>query len=96
MSKFDDQYKIQGGRCWLCQAFTLPQNLNRAHLTPKSHGGTIGDDWSGAVLMHPECNSNMKCLHAGSLRFQKWIKRVLKHGSTHPFIRRETFIHNAT
>jgi hypothetical protein len=96
MSEFDRQYRLQAGRCWLCQRFTLPQNLTRAHLMPKSHGGTIGDDWSGAVLMHETCNRAMRCLHAGSTRFEKWIRRVVKHGATHPFIRRETFQHNPT
>ena len=46
--------------------------------------------------MHAHCNANMKCLTAGSIRFQKWIKRVVKHGKFHPFIRRETFVHNPT
>jgi hypothetical protein len=96
MTNKEKQFVLQDQRCWLCQRKTMISQMTIAHLTPKSHGGIIGDDWSGAVLMHPDCNSAMKCLHAGSLRFQKWIKRVVKHGSLHHFIRRETFVHNAT
>lgn len=95
VSMFDDTYRLQGGRCWLCQAWTLPQNLTRAHLVPRAHGGTIGEDWSGAVLMHESCNAAMGCLHVGSTRFEKWIKRVVKHGYRDRF-RRDAFVHNAT
>lgn len=96
MSRYDDQYRLQDGRCWLCQAFTLPDNLTRAHLVPRSHGGRIGENWSGAVLMHASCNVAMGCLHAGSYRFQKWIKRVVRTGAVFRFTRRETLVHNAT
>jgi hypothetical protein len=77
MSHFDTQYLRQGGRCFLCGVFTLPQNLNRAHLIPRAHGGIIGDDWQGVVLAHPACNSAMRCFHAGSTRFLRWIKGVV-------------------
>jgi hypothetical protein len=77
LNHFDSQYKLQGGRCFLCGVFTLPQNLNRAHLVPRSHGGTIGDDWSGVVLAHPACNSAMRCFHAGSTRFLRWLRVVV-------------------
>jgi len=89
---FENQYRLQAGRCWLCQAFTLPQNLTRAHLVPRSRGGTIGADYAGAVLMHRECNRNMGAMTAGSDRFTRWIRQVIKHGRNWPFIRRDAIV----
>jgi len=95
MSNKEKQFALQDERCWICQRKTLFSQMTTAHLVPKSHGGTVNDDWSGAVLAHRTCNASMKCLTAGSLRFNRWITRVVKHGAIHPFIRRETFVNSS-
>lgn len=93
MSKFDNQYRAQAGRCFWCSAFTLPQNLTRDHIVPSADGG--GNDWGNLVLAHRVCNEARGKLVIGSIRFEKWLKKVMR-GQIHRFIRRETFVHNPT
>jgi hypothetical protein len=49
-------------------------------------------DW---VLACGRGNAARSALTIGSLRFGKWLRRVLR-GDIRPFIRRETFVHNPT
>ena len=94
MSKFDAQYKQQGGRCFWCQQLTPVSKMTRDHLHPKKHGQRAkhGGDW---ILACEICNTARGALTIGSLRFTKWLRRVMR-GDVRPFLRRETFVHNPT
>ena len=91
--EFDKQYHRQGGRCWICQRFTLPQNLTRDHIVPRADGGA--NNWSNYLLAHATCNEARGKLVIGSERFGRWLRKVMR-GQIYKFIRRETFIHNPT
>ena len=67
--------------------------MTRDHLIPTAHGGSA--DWTNIVLACHKCNEARATLHSSSIRHQKWLRRVLR-GRVHRFIRRETFVHNAT
>jgi hypothetical protein len=90
----ESQYRLQNGRCFWCQAFTLPQNLTREHLYPRrnkqreTHGGA----W---VLAHELCNKARGALNIGSPRFSKWLRRVMR-GDVRPFERRDHWQGNAS
>jgi len=90
MSRFDRQYSLQAGRCFWCQLFTLPQNLTREHIyvrrnnQRRMHG-------SGYVLAHAACNSARAGLTIGSIRFCKWLRRVMR-GDIRRFERRDKMI----
>lgn len=81
-------YARQGGRCHWCGAFTLPQNLTREHLFPRRNGqrSRFGGAW---VLAHEQCNRSRGALTIGSLRFDKWLRRVLWRNDIRPFERRD-------
>lgn len=82
------QYVAQGGRCFWCQAFTLPQNLTREHLYPRRNKQreTRGGAW---VLAHAHCNESRGALNLGSPRFAKWLRRVMR-GNIRPFSRKHS------
>jgi|GEM_PF-5359522 len=81
------QYLAQGGRCHWCQAFTLPSNLTRDHLWPRRRMARqlYGGAW---VLAHERCNRARGALSIGSIRFTKWLRRVMRH-DIRPFIRKD-------
>ena len=91
--KFERQYFLQNGRCFWCQLFTLPSQLTRDHVTPKADGGS--NDWGNLILVHKKCNEARSKLVIGSIRFDKWLRKVMR-GQIYKFVRRETFVHNAT
>lgn len=93
MSKFDAQYLLQNGRCFWCQLLTLPGQLTRDHVTPKADCGS--GDWGNLILAHAACNEARGKLVIGSIRFDKWLRKVML-GQIYKFVRRETFVHNAT
>jgi 5-methylcytosine-specific restriction endonuclease McrA len=78
VSRFDAQYVRQCGRCYWCQAFTLPDNLTREHLFPRRNNQrrTNGPEW---VLAHKHCNTARGGLTIGSARFEKWLRRVMRN-----------------
>ena len=87
MSLFEEQYLSQGQRCFWCQRFTLPVNLTRDHLYPRIRG--LRRQHGGAyVLAHRACNMARNTLSIGSLRFEKWLRRVLR-GDVRRFYRRD-------
>ena len=71
------QWQRQGCRCYWCQALTLPENLTREHLYPKKNQqrNLFGGEW---VLAHNRCNLARGGLTLGSIRFNKWIRRVMR------------------
>jgi hypothetical protein len=81
------QYHLQGGRCFWCQCFTLPENLTREHLYPRRNKQreTRGGAW---VLAHEVCNKARGALNIGSPRFSKWLRRVMR-GDVRRFERRD-------
>ena len=83
----ESQYRLQGGRCFWCQSFTLPQNLTREHLYPRRNKQreTKGGAW---VLAHELCNKARGALNIGSPRFAKWLRRVMR-GDVRHFERRD-------
>lgn len=95
--KFDRQYKLQGGRCFWCQYLTPPDFMTRDHLHPRKRGqrARLGSDW---ILACEICNQARGALTIGSLRFTKWLRRVIEHQDVRPFRRRDKnlFIHNPT
>ena len=93
MSNFDKQYAAQGGRCFWCQHLVPVAAMTRDHIEPKIHGGA--NDWSNIVLACAKCNEAKSALHVGSIRFAKWLRKVMR-GEVYRFVRRETFKHNAT
>ena len=95
MTKFDQQYRLQGGRCFWCQFLTPEVKMTRDHLHPRRGGqrARLGNDW---VLACEICNHARGALTIGSGRFNKWLKRVIKHEDVRPFRRHPQFIHNAT
>ena len=98
MTKFDTQYTRQGGRCFWCQYLTPPAFMTRDHLHPRVHGQRrrLGGDW---VLACEICNQSRGALTIGSIRFGKWLRRVVEHHDVRPFRRRDRapkFFHNAT
>ena len=93
MSNFDKQFLLQGGRCFWCQRLIPVALMTRDHIQPRAHGG--GDDWGNIVLACARCNESKSALHVGSIRFEKWIRKVMR-GEIYRFVRRETFKHNPT
>lgn len=95
MSKFDDQYRQQGGRCFWCQYLTPASEMTRDHLHPKKGGQRtrLGGDW---VLACAVCNRARGALTIGSLRFERWLRRITLHDDVRPFVRRDAFLHNPT
>jgi 5-methylcytosine-specific restriction endonuclease McrA len=94
MSKFDTTYARQGGRCFWCQSLVPVAAMTRDHIHPRKGGQRTrnGGDW---ILACEKCNTARSALTIGSLRFTKWLRRVMR-GDIQTFQRRETFVHNAT
>jgi hypothetical protein len=78
MSRIESQYALQGGRCFWCQAFTLPSNLTREHLHPRNGTGDRRRYGNAYVLAHADCNRARGGLKIGSPRFAKWLRRVMR------------------
>lgn len=95
MNNFDKQYQRQGGRCQWCQHLVPIAAMTREHIHPKIDGQRErnGSDY---VLACFGCNQGRAGLTIGSLRFERWLRRVINYGKNYRFIRRETFLHNAT
>lgn len=93
MSYFDQEYKLRGGRCFYCQRLVPVSLMTRDHILPKIHGGH--GDWSNLVLACAPCNEAKSGLHVGSIRFGKWLRRVMR-GEVYRFVRREKRKHNST
>jgi len=94
MTRFDQQYQRQGGRCFWHGALVPMELMTRDHLHPRKNGQRrlFGNDY---VLSCRECNAARSALTIGSLRFTKWLRRVLR-GDIRRFTRRAAFSHNAT
>jgi len=77
MSELDRQLKQQGGRCFWCSCILLHYWTTRDHLYPRRRQAraTHGGAW---VLACERCNRARSALSIGSLRFNRWIKRVLR------------------
>ena len=89
---FDRQFLLQGGRCFWHGALVPIELMTRDHIKPRAHGGK--DDWSNIVLACQKCNEAKSALHVGSIRFERWLKKVMR-GHIHKFIRRETFVNHS-
>jgi len=72
------QYERQGGRCFWCQLFTLPQNLTREHLYTR-HNRDRERNGGAFVLAHETCNRARGGLKIGSTRFLRWLRRVMRN-----------------
>lgn len=94
MKKFDVQYLRQGGRCFWHGALVPIELMTRDHIYVRKGGQRErgGNDW---ILCCAKCNECRSALTIGSLRFDKWIRRVLR-GDIRRFTRRDSFFHNAT
>ena len=94
MKAVENQLRRQGGRCFLCGCVLLQYWTTRDHLWPRRRQAraTHGGAW---VLACEQCNAARGGLAIGSLRFTRWIKRVLR-GDVRPWHRRKTFTHNPT
>lgn len=79
MTHFDRQYRLQAGRCWICQRFTLPCNLTKDHIFPRVSGQRSANGGE-FLLAHRKCNECRGALTIGSLMFDRWLRRVM-HGS---------------
>jgi 5-methylcytosine-specific restriction endonuclease McrA len=99
MTKFEKQYRLQGGRCFWCQYLTPAVKMTRDHLHPRKGGqrSRHGGDW---ILACAICNRARGALTIGSRRFDKWLRRVIERQDVRPFVRRDhfkkQFVHNAT
>ena len=101
MSNFDRQYMAQGGRCFWHGALVPIELMTRDHLVTRAaqRVGRHGE----YVLACRECNLARAGLTIGSLRFERWLRRVLR-GDVRTFTRREhrtfnrtdCFVHNPT
>lgn len=94
MSIFDTQFQRQVGRCFWCQHLVPIQKMTRDHIHPKK-GGQRTRGGADYVLACEPCNRARSALTIGSIRFEKWLRRVMR-GDVRPFIRRDAFRHNAT
>jgi 5-methylcytosine-specific restriction endonuclease McrA len=87
MNNFDQQYQIQGGRCFWHGALVPVELMTRDHIHPR-RGGRRERGGGDYVLACERCNRARSALTIGSLRFSKWLRRVLR-GDIRPFIRRD-------
>ena len=74
---FDQQYQLQGGRCSLCQLFTLPQRLTFDHTYPRNGGQNHHRGRSKCTLMHESCNKAKRNKVPGSNKFNRWMRHVM-------------------
>ena len=93
-NNFDKQYARQGGRCFWHGALVPVAAMTRDHIHPRK-GGQRERGGSDYVLACAKCNHSRAALTIGSIRFEKWLRRVMR-GDIRPFIRRDAFKHNAT
>lgn len=92
--KFDEQYLRQGGRCFWHGAIVPVSLMTRDHIHPRK-GGSRERGGGDYILACENCNRARSALTIGSLRFTKWLRRVLR-GDVRSFTRRDAFVHNAT
>jgi 5-methylcytosine-specific restriction endonuclease McrA len=87
---FNERVKLQGQRCQWCQRLIPAAKWTRDHIFPKKAGARerFGSE---CVMACETCNRARSALTIGSIRFEKWLRRVLR-GDVRPFIRRETFV----
>ena len=76
MSKPIAQYKLQGGRCQWCQHLIPFALMTKEHLYVRRAGQrqAKGGAW---VLACERCNRARAGLTIGSLRFTRWLRRVM-------------------
>ena len=89
MSKFDDQYARQGGRCFWHGALVPVSAMTRDHIHPRK-GGQRESGGGDYILACAKCNKARSAMTIGSIRFEKWLRRVLR-GDIRTFIRRDAF-----
>lgn len=94
MTKFDSQYLRQGGRCFWHGALVPIELMTRDHIHPKK-GGQRTRGGNEYILACEKCNQARSALTIGSIRFEKWLRRVLR-GDIRNYKRPEKFIHNPT
>ena len=82
---FDEQYNLQGGRCFWCQRLIPFVLMTKEHcyVRRNQQRATKGGAW---VLACEKCNRARHGLTIGSLRFEKWLRRVMR-GDIRPFLR---------
>ena len=82
---FDSQYRLQGGRCFWCQRLIPFVLMTKEHcyVRKNQQRRTHGGSW---VLACERCNRARHGLTIGSLRFEKWLRRVMR-GDIRPFLR---------
>ena len=87
MSLFEQQAAAQGYRCAWCQGVLLDATATRDHLYPRIRGlrRLFGSNY---VVACRRCNMARNTLSIGSLRFNKWLRRVLR-GDVRRFIRHD-------
>jgi hypothetical protein len=88
MSLFDTQYQRQGGRCHWCQHLIPVALITRDHIHPKRNGQRQRGGHA-YVLACANCNTARDCLTIGSIRFAKWLRRVMR-GDVRRFYRKRT------